>query len=555
MATQKIIRSRYAPVSISDDITIPQFMTRYNPDNVKDDKVVHVDLLSQGHLTYGGLRRAAAKAAWGLVHNLCLGHGDTVCIVAQNSSDFVVLAHSIWWAGAVVSPINPQLTAKDILHCMNLVEPSVVFVSGVYYAKTQEALRRYGGRRNPKVVSLQDSIPGLKAFPEDIEGESDHDVLPPFSVGNLSSKDAVAPIIYSSGTTGKIKGVKISHYNHIINILQGRSSLPLRMNSEQRVIFFAPYCHIYGLGTVVLNNMWLGNFTCVLTNFDLETYCQQFEQHKATLAFLVPPIILQLVASEIPRKYDFSALECMVVAAAPLKTALQEKVKQVFPTTKIIQGYGLSECSPSVLMQHETEEEYVGTCGKLLSNTEARLVNPTTGVDVEMGQEGELWVRGPQIMMGYVRNEAATNDTFVDGWLRTGDIMTCDSNDNFWVTDRLKEMIKYKGLQIAPSELEDILVQHPKVVDAAVCAVYDSEQASEVPLAYVSLARPYDTCSREETDEILEEIKQWSDGQVAGYKRLRGGVFHLQELPKNASGKILRRELPAKKKQGRIGVL
>jgi acyl-CoA synthetase (AMP-forming)/AMP-acid ligase II len=245
----------------------------------------------------------------------------------------------------------------------------------------------------------------------------------------------------------------------------------------------------------------------------------------------------------------------MIVAAAPLKKALQEKVKRIFPQTKIIQGYGLSECSPSVLMQHETEEEFVGTCGKLLSSTEARLVDPTTGNDVDIGQEGELWVRGPQTMMEYIGDEAATNNTFVGEWLRTGDIMTCDSNHNFWVTDRLKEMIKYKGLQVAPSELEDILIQHPKVVDAAVCGVYDDEQASEVPLAYISLAKPYNACTREQMDDILEEIREWSNGQVAGYKKLRGGVFHLQELPKNASGKILRRELPAKKKQGRIGVL
>jgi acyl-CoA synthetase (AMP-forming)/AMP-acid ligase II len=352
-----------------------------------------------------------------------------------------------------------------------------------------------------------------------------------------------------------MKGVKISHYNHIINLLQGRSSVPVRQNSDQRVIFFAPYCHIYGLGTVVLGGMWIGNFTCALPTFDLETYCQQFGKYRATLAYLVPPVVLLLVASDIPRKYDFSALECMIVAAAPLKPALQKRIKAVFPNTKITQGYGLSECSPSVLMQHESDERFVGTCGRLLASTEARLVDPVSGKDVPVGAEGELWVRGPQTMMGYVANEKATRDSFVGEWLRTGDIMVRDENDNFWVTDRLKEMIKYKGLQIAPSELEDLLVQHPKVVDAAVCAVYDDGEASEVPMAYVSLVEQEAGKPRAEVEKVCKEVEGWINGRVAGYKKLRGGVWHLQSLPKNASGKILRRELPAKKKGGRIGVL
>ena len=243
----------------------------------------------------------------------------------------------------------------------------------------------------------------------------------------------------------------------------------------------------------------------------------------------------------------------MIVAAAPLKKALQQRIKSVFPHTKIIQGYGLSECSPSVLMQHETEEEFVGTCGKLLASTSARLVDPVTGVDVPRGKEGELWVRGPQNMMGYVGNAEATAETFVGEWLRTGDIMVCDERDNFWVTDRLKEMIKYKGLQIAPSELEDLLVQHPLVVDAAVCSTYDAKEATEVPLAYVSLVAAEAAKGKSEIEQVLKEVRVWIDGQVAGYKKLRGGVFHLQSLPKNPSGKILRRELPAKKKDGRIG--
>ncbi|KAF2747609.1 putative amp dependent CoA ligase [Sporormia fimetaria CBS 119925] len=555
MPTEIIVKSKFAPVSIPDDISIPQFFTRYNPDNVPNDKVVHVDLIKGKELTYGGVRESAGRCAWGLKTHLGLQPGNVVCILAQNSSDFVILAHAIWWAGGVVSPINPLLTTKDILHCMTLVQPTHVAVSAAYYDKVQEALSRLEGTHEPKVFSVLDRIDGVKKFPEDIQGTSPHESLPPYDLTGKSSKTTVASIIYSSGTTGAMKGVKISHFNHIINILQGRSSVPVRQNSDQRIIFFAPYCHIYGLGTVVLGNMWLGNFTCGLPSFDLETYCQQFGKYRATLAYLVPPVVLLLVTSNIPRKYDFSALECMIIAAAPLKKALQARVKSIFPTTKITQGYGLSECSPSVLMQHETDESHIGTCGRLLSTTEARLVDPNTGADVDINTEGELWVRGPQTMMGYVGDTKATNDTFCGEWLRTGDIMLRDANDNFWVTDRLKEMIKYKGLQIAPSELEDLLVQHENVVDAAVCAVYDDEEATEVPMAYVSLREEVMQKGAKEVERVLGEVRTWHDAQVAGYKKLRGGVLHLQVLPKNPSGKILRRELPAKKKEGRLGSL
>ncbi|KAF2703992.1 putative amp dependent CoA ligase [Pleomassaria siparia CBS 279.74] len=555
MTAELITRSTYPPVNISDDISIPQFFTRYNPDNVKKSKVVHVDLIKEKELTYGGLRESAGRASWGLKKRVGLRAGDVVCVLVQNSSDFVILAHAIWWTGAIISPVNPLLTVKDILHCFTLVQPTHIAVSGAYHAKVQEALKQYRNDNRTKLFSVLDRIKGILKFPEDIQGCSSQESVPPYDLEGQSSKKVVASILFSSGTTGPMKGVKVLHYNHIINLMQGRASVPLRQNADQRVIFFAPYCHIYGLGIVVLNNMWLGNFTCALPNFDLEIYCQQFSRYKATLAYLVPPIVLMLVASDIPKRYDFSALECMIIGAAPLKKALQERIKTVFPQTKITQGYGLSECSPSVMMQHEADEEYVGTCGRLFSTTEARLVDPVSGKDVGIGQEGELWVRGPQTMMGYMGDEAATRNTFAGEWLRTGDVMICDENENFWVTDRLKEMIKYKGLQIAPSELEDQLVQHPSVIDAAVCAIYSPSQASEVPLAYVSLAAPYHSWSKEKIDKILEEVRAWIDSRVAGYKKLRGGVFHLQTLPKNPSGKILRRELPARKKGGRVGVL
>jgi len=208
------------------------------------------------------------------------------------------------------------------------------------------------------------------------------------------------------------------------------------------------------------------------------------------------------------------------------------------------------------MMQHDSDEaDHVGTVGKVITGTEVRLVDPVTMQDItpRSGKDGELWVRGPQVMVGYLGNEQATRETFSpDGkWLRTGDIMRMDENKNFWITDRLKELIKYKGFQVAPSELEDLLLHHPHVIDAAVCSIYDDEQATELPMAYVSLKPELAELRKESVQRVLEEVRTWVDGQVAGYKRLRGGVFHLQQLPKTPTGKILRKDLPVRLEQAR----
>ena len=323
-----------------------------------------------------------------------------------------------------------------------------------------------------------------------------------------------------------------------------------------------------GLCSIITYGMWVGSFTCAIPSFDLETFCRLMskEHRAATWAHIVPPIAVMLANSPVPLKYDLSCLKVIVISAAPTKKELARKLQTRFPGVRILQGYGLTEGGPSIMHQNEwdggEEAENVGCAGRLLSGTEVRLVDPDTLKDVGEGQEGELWICGPQVMIEYVRNKEATERTLVwEGgrkWLRTGDILRVDKKGDWYVTDRLKEMIKYKGFQVAPSELEDLLLKHEDVVDAAVCSVYDDGEATELPVAYVSLSEAKleeVKQGKAEKQNVLNGVRSWVDGQVAGYKKLRGGVHHLQELPKTPSGKILRRELPAKKKEGRTGKL
>ncbi|CAI4212002.1 unnamed protein product [Parascedosporium putredinis] len=514
-----IYRSDVSPFNEFENLSIPQWMSQYNPDAVLADKVVHSDDFSDQVITYGSLRRDAARIAWGLQNKLGVREGDIVLALVPNSNDFVLLCHGIWWAGAAFAGLNTAATQSDIEHVLNLVRPTHVAVSMaigkldvVHAAISKSAVK-------PKVFTLHGRSGSTPQFPVDIIGASDAESLPPYDLGGKAAKDVLSTICFSSGTTGRMKGVKLSHFNLIANVLQIRLALPNRQSSDIREVWFPPYCHIYGLFAVVLTGMWVGGRIHGLKEFALERFCEKSAEIKATDMHIVPPVALLLASSPATQKYDLTSVSRIVVAAAPLKAELQKKLKQRLPKASVCQGYGLSECSPSVSHQFEQDEDQIGTVGKILPGT----------------------------VRGYINDEEATKQTFSGEWLRTGDIGKM-LKGTLWITDRFKEMIKF---QVAPSELEDLLLQHPRVFDAAVCSTYDDAEATEVPLAYVSLSPKDAELPPREKDALLNEIRAWADSRVSGYKKLRGGVFHLQVLPKNPTGKILRRLLPVKLKEAR----
>ncbi|KAJ5974292.1 amp dependent CoA ligase [Penicillium waksmanii] len=488
------------------DIPTP---TPEETDEVNASKVVHTDTFSDETITYGSLREQAGHAAWGLQKRLGLQPGDTLLALVNNSNAFVLLAHATWWTGAIFVPLNTSATRDDISHVLKLVQPTHVATIEEKLSVVQDALASQS-MTNTKILTVNFKEGNLPQFPNDIIGKRATETISPHGLQGKNGKDVVSTICFSSGTTGKMKGVQLSHYNLVMNSITMRASMPIRVNSAVREVFFAPYCHIYGLSLVVLAGMWVGAQYCGLPGFDLETFCRKSSELEVTDLHIVPPVALLLATSPVAQKVWSHRM------------------------------FG------GIIHQIDEDERAFGCVGKLFAGVEARLVDPKTNKDVPIGEEGELWVRGPVVMMGYVSDREATSQTFSEGWIRTGDILKIDENQNFWVTDRLKEMIKYKGFQIAPSELEDMLLRHPDVIDAAVCAVYDDSQATEVPLAYVSLSPATVGLLGSEKQKALDAIRIWMDSQLAGYKKLRGGVHHLQELPKTPTGKILRRLLPAK---------
>src|SRR4051812_10399798 len=328
-----------------------------------------------------------------------------------------------------------------------------------------------------------------------------------------------------------MKGVMLTHRNLVANIEQAWNSMPL--DDEDVLVGLMPFFHIYGQ-TVVLNmGLAKGSTIVTMQRFDLDGLLEIIEERRVTWLHIAPPIVLAFATAPQVEGRDFSSLKLVISGAAPLDEELLRRAEKRIGTS-IRQGYGMTELSP---VSHKSrlarvEETPPGSVGALIPNTEARLVDPETGEDVPEGEEGEIWVRGPQVMKGYLNNPAATSETLVeDGWLRTGDIGRIDENGFFFIVDRLKELIKYKGYQVPPAELEAVLVSHPKVKDAGVIGV-QNEEGEEAPMGCVVVEGEIDG------DELLEYVAD----RVAPYKKLRRIEF-VDEVPKSASGKILRRVL------------
>jgi acyl-CoA synthetase (AMP-forming)/AMP-acid ligase II len=275
-----------------------------------------------------------------------------------------------------------------------------------------------------------------------------------------------------------------------------------------------------------------------MPRFDLEQFLDLIEERGVTRAYVVPPIALALAKHPAVDERDLSSVEIVMSGAAPLGAELAEQVAGRLGCT-VIQGYGLTETSPVTHLIRPDGENRPGTIGPPLANTECRLVDPETGEDVAEGEPGELWMRGPQVMQGYLGNDEATAATVdAEGWLHSGDIATVDADGFFKIVDRLKELIKYKGYQVAPAELEALLITHPEVADVAVIGVAD-EEAGELPKAYIVAA---------DGDVDADGLMAWVAAQVAPQKRVRL-VEVVEEIPKSPSGKILRRKLVERERE------
>jgi acyl-CoA synthetase (AMP-forming)/AMP-acid ligase II len=457
-------------------------------------------------------RAAAGLAARGF------RKGDVLALYSPNLPEFAVAFHAPAMLGGTVTIANPQLTVHELVKQLADAQATVL----VTVPQLLDSARQAADQAGVRDVLVFGEAYGSTAFAQLLETGDE-----PPAVDINPTEDVVA-LPYSSGTTGLSKGVMLTHRNLVANCLQIDGLQPL--GAGDLTIAVLPFFHIYAL-TVVLNRGLANGATIVtMPRFEMESFLELVQRHRATRLYLVPPGIIGLAKSPQVDRFDLSSVQSIMVGAAPMDAALAESCAERIGCV-VAQGYGLTETSP---VTHLTPvgRNKPGSIGPLVANTEAMVVDVATGNPLGPGERGEIWVRGPQVMKGYLGQPAATADAFArDGWFRTGDIAFADEDGYFTIVDRAKELIKYKGFQVPPAELEAVLVSHPSVADAAVVGVPDQE-AGEVPKAYVVL-----------TDEATaDELMAYVAERVAPYKKIRL-VEVIDLIPKSASGKILRRVL------------
>ncbi|CAM0884166.1 unnamed protein product [Alopecurus aequalis] len=489
------------------------------------DRPALVDAATGIAVSYPSFLAAVRSLAGGLWSTLGLRPGDVALVVAPSRLDVPVLHFALMSIGAVVSPANPASTAEEYAHQVGLSRPVVAFAAPEVAAKLPAHVRCVvlGSDAYKRLASA-----GAEAAP------------PPVAV----KQSDTAAVLYSSGTTGRVKAVAITHRNLIALIgthAENRDKVAAEATEAGEeppptavTLLPLPLFHVFGF-MMVLRSVSMGETAVLMERFDFVAALRAIERYRVTLLPAAPPLLVALIKSDEARRRDLSSLLVVGVGGAPLGREVAERFAAVFPDVQIVQGYGLTESSGSVSSTVGPEESLAyGSVGKIASHLQAKIVDPSTGEALGPGQRGELWVRGPIVMRGYVGDDKATAETVdSEGWLKTGDLCYFNEDGFLYIVDRLKELIKYKGYQVPPAELEHILQSHPGIADAAVIP-YPDEDAGQLPMAFVVRQPGSNLTGQQVMDYVAKH--------VAPYKKVRRVAF-VTAIPKSPAGKILRREL------------
>lgn len=365
--------------------------------------------------------------------------------------------------------------------------------------------------------------------------------MKPFDLSQKDNRQFPAGMVFSSGTSGNPKGVQISHHNIIAHLLTLRATNPFTHNTHMREAFFPSFSHIYGIISGVMVPSWVGSYLQPMKKFEYLPYIKRCAELKATVLRLVPAAAVRLTTDPETRKLDLRTVQTVMSSGAALSGETVETMKRILsPGVAILNGYGMSETTLTLL--RETRHDKGASVGKPAAGVSIRVVDEQFK-DVEPGTDGECIVKGPTVFMGYKDNPIETQKTMRDGWLLTGDVVRVDQDGFFYLTGRKKELIKFKGNQIPPTELEAVLQLHDKVAEAGVCGVWDKKLETEIAIGFVILENATKQSFEAET---LEEIRQFVNERVASYKKFREPLIAIESLPKNTSGKLMRRHLSAK---------
>ena len=526
-----IFRSPYPEVSIPEMPLTPFVLARARE---RGAKPALIDGLTGRAIRYDELEGLVRRAAAGLARR-GLRKGDVFAIYMPNAPEYAVCFHAVALLGGVVTTINPLNTAAEVAKQLADSRARFMLAAPACLERALEAAEAAG----LEAVFVLGEAAGGEAisFASLLEGDGHAPEV------QIDPRGDLVALPYSSGTTGASKGVMLTHYNLVANLRQIEGTR--HFTADDTVVCFLPMFHIYGL-TVIMNfGLYAGATIVVLPGFELESALRAFETYGVTLAHVAPPVVLALAKSPLVDRYDLSRLKTIFSAAAPLGAETARACAERLACF-VKQGYGMTEASPATHMApHEPESMRHGSVGQCVPNTECKIVDGVTGAELGVGEAGEICVRGPQVMKGYLNNPEATARTVdAEGWLHTGDVGYADEEGHFFIVDRVKELIKYKGYQVAPAELEAVLLTHPAVADAAVIPCPD-EEAGEVPKAFVVLKEG-------QAEVTAAELMDFVAARVAPHKKVRR-LEIIGQIPKSPAGKILRRVLVARERERRGG--
>ena len=519
-----IIKSASPAVKIPE-VSITDYVLRHA--ERLGDKLALIDGPSGRTITYRQLAEGIRRVATSLARR-GFRKGDVFAIYSPNLPEYAVIFNAVASLGGINTTVNPLYTADELANQLRDSGARLMVTVPPFLEKAKEAAAKTGIEE----VFVFGTAEGAGAFAELLQAPPTPPSVP------INPRQDVVALPYSSGTTGLPKGVMLTHYNLVANLCQCEGMQNFDGFRERDVVIAAlPFFHIYGMVVIMKFTLAQGGTLVTMPRFDLLEFLGLIQKHRVTIAPLVPPIVLGMVKHPAVAQFDLSSIRLVFSGAAPLGEEIARALAKKLGCP-VVQGYGMTEASPVTHLSPTRDAPMrPGSAGRVIPDTEVKIVDVASGEALGTGREGELLIRGPQIMKGYLNRPQDTADSIDrEGWYHTGDVGYVDEDGYFFIVDRTKELIKYKGLQVAPAELEALLLTHPAVLDAAVIRKAD-EEAGEVPKAFV-VVKP-DDASRATTGEA---IMAWVAERVAPHKRIRHLEF-IDQIPKSASGKILRRML------------
>ncbi|KAI2791913.1 hypothetical protein POX_b01942 [Penicillium oxalicum] len=544
-----IFKSQQPAISVPENITIWDWLFESPASPLSQDGGLHsggfTNAATNERIAYDQVKDYAVKISTALEQKFGISKGDVVALFSPNTVWYPVAMFATNRIGGIVSGASPAYNVEEMTFALRTAQAKVLMTAATSLSVAVPAARNAGIPQD-RIVLLEGKQEGFTSIQDlVIFGASlgAHRQAAPLTIPlGQTNKDLCGFLSFSSGTTGLPKAVMIAHHNVIAQSMQVEQITP---KENKKVLAVLPLFHITGLVHQMHLPVFRNAEVYMLPAFTMKAMLDTVVQYQIAELLLVPPILIRLLRDPIVREFDLSHIRRFSSGAAPLSSEVIQELQRRFPNTGFKQGYGMTE-SCSCITAHPIEKstyKYAHCGGTIVANTEVKIVDPDTGKELGYNEPGEILARGPQIVMGYLNNEKATAETFdSEGWLHTGDVGFIDEEGLITITDRIKEMIKVKGIAVAPAEIEDLLLGHPDVEDVAVGPIPD-DYTGQRPKAYVVL-KP-GLCQGMDRGAIMERLQKLM-AYVRDNKVRHKWVTEVEivdEIPKSASGKILRRML------------